>query len=30
MDARLKLVDSTRIVIQGILKMLKIEAPEKM
>ncbi len=30
MNARLKLVDSTRIVIQGILKMLKINAPEKM
>ena len=30
MDARLKLVDSVRIVIKGILKMLKIEAPEKM
>lgn len=30
MAARLKLVDSTRIVIQGILKMLKINAPEKM
>ena len=30
MDARLKLVDSVRIVIEGILKMLKIEAPEKM
>ena len=30
MDARLKLVDSVRIVISGILKMLKIEAPEKM
>ena len=30
MNARLKLVDSTRIVIQGVLKMLKIEAPEKM
>ena len=30
MNARLKLVDSTRIVIQGILKMLKITAPEKM
>ena len=30
MDARLKLVDSVRIVIRGVLKMLKIEAPEKM
>ncbi len=30
MDARLKLCDSVRIVIKGILKMLKIEAPEKM
>jgi len=30
MNARLKLVDSTRIVIQGVLKMLKITAPEKM
>ncbi len=30
MNARLKLVDSTRIVIQGILGMLKITAPEKM
>ncbi len=30
MDARLKLVDSVRIVIAGVLKMLKIEAPEKM
>ncbi|MBQ9737334.1 MAG: arginine--tRNA ligase [Clostridia bacterium] len=30
MYARLKLVDSVRIVIRGILKMLKIEAPEKM
>lgn len=30
MDARLKLVDSVRIVIEGVLKMLKIEAPEKM
>ncbi len=30
MDARLKLVDSVRIVIKGVLKMLKIEAPEKM
>ena len=30
MNARLKLVDSTRIVIQGVLKMLKIDAPEKM
>ncbi len=30
MSARLKLVDSTRIVIQGVLKMLKITAPEKM
>ncbi|MBO5955525.1 MAG: arginine--tRNA ligase [Clostridia bacterium] len=30
MNARLKLVDSTRIVIKGVLGMLKIEAPEKM
>ncbi len=30
MNARLKLVDSTRIVIQGVLKMLKITAPDKM
>lgn len=30
MDARLKLIDSVRIVISGILKMLKITAPEKM
>lgn len=30
MDARLKLVDCTRIVIEGVLKMLKIDAPEKM
>ena len=30
MNARLKLVDSTRIVINGVLKMLKITAPEKM
>lgn len=30
MNARLKLVDSTRSVIQGVLKMLKINAPEKM
>ena len=30
MDARLKLVDSVRIVIEGVLKMLKINAPEKM
>ncbi len=30
MNARLKMVDSVRIVIAGILKMLKIEAPEKM
>ncbi len=30
MDARLKLVDSARIVIEGVLKMLKINAPEKM
>ncbi|MDO4743881.1 MAG: DALR anticodon-binding domain-containing protein, partial [Clostridia bacterium] len=30
MDARLKLVDSVRIVIKGVLKMLKIDAPEKM
>ncbi len=30
MDARLKLCDSTRIVIEGVLNMLKIEAPEKM
>ncbi|MBE7031897.1 MAG: arginine--tRNA ligase [Ruminococcaceae bacterium] len=30
MDARLKVADSVRIVIEGVLKMLKIEAPEKM
>ncbi len=30
MDARLKLCDSVRIVIKGVLSMLKIEAPEKM
>ncbi|MBQ3573722.1 MAG: arginine--tRNA ligase, partial [Clostridia bacterium] len=30
MEARLKLIDSVRIVISGILKMLKITAPEKM
>ncbi len=30
MNARLKLVDSTRIVIKGVLTMLKITAPEKM
>ncbi len=30
MDARLKLCDSVRIVIEGVLGMLKIEAPEKM
>ncbi len=30
MDARLKLCDSVRIVIEGILGMLKIDAPEKM
>ncbi len=30
MDARLKVCDSVRIVIEGVLKMLKIEAPEKM
>lgn len=30
MNARLKMVDSVRIVISGVLKMLKIEAPEKM
>ncbi len=30
MDARLKLCDSVRIVIEGVLNMLKIEAPEKM
>ncbi len=30
MYARLKLADSVRIVIKGVLKMLKIEAPEKM
>ncbi len=30
MDARLKLCDSVRIVIKGVLNMLKIEAPEKM
>ncbi len=30
LDARLKLCDSVRIVIKGVLSMLKIEAPEKM
>lgn len=30
MNARLKLIDSVRIVIEGVLKMLKIDAPEKM
>ncbi len=30
MNARLKVADSVRIVIEGVLKMLKIEAPEKM
>lgn len=30
MNARLKMIDSVRIVIAGVLKMLKIEAPEKM
>ncbi len=30
MNARLKLIDSTRIVIKGVLNMLKITAPEKM
>ena len=30
MNARLKLVDSTRIVLKGVLTMLKISAPEKM
>ena len=30
MNARLKLVDSTRIVLKGVLAMLKISAPEKM
>ena len=30
LNARLKMVDSVRIVIAGVLKMLKIEAPEKM
>ena len=30
MAARLKIVDSVRIVIAGVLKMLKIDAPEKM
>ncbi len=30
MNARLKMIDSVRITIAGILKMLKIEAPEKM
>ncbi len=30
MAARLKVCDSVRIVIEGVLKMLKIEAPEKM
>ena len=30
MEARLKLIDSVRIVISGIFKMLKITAPEKM
>ncbi|MBR5152222.1 MAG: arginine--tRNA ligase [Clostridia bacterium] len=30
MNARLKLIDATRIVIKGVLTMLKISAPEKM
>ena len=30
MNARLKLIDSVRIVIEGVLGMLKIDAPEKM
>ena len=30
MNARLKLIDSTRIVLKGVLTMLKISAPEKM
>jgi arginyl-tRNA synthetase len=30
MNARLKLVNSVKIVIEGVLKMLKIDAPEKM
>ncbi len=30
MNARLKMIDSVRIVIEGVLKMLKIDAPEKM
>lgn len=30
MNARLKIIDSVRIVIEGVLKMLKIDAPEKM
>ena len=30
MNARLKLIDSTRIVLCGVLNMLKITAPEKM
>ena len=30
MNARLKLIDSTRIVLKGVLSMLKITAPEKM
>ena len=30
MNARLKLIDSTRIVLKGVLTMLKITAPEKM
>ncbi len=30
MNARLKMIDSVRIVIKGVLKMLKIDAPEKM
>ncbi len=30
MAARLKVIDSVRIVIEGVLKMLKIDAPEKM
>ena len=30
MNARLKMIDSVRIVIAGVLKMLMIDAPEKM
>ena len=30
MNARLKMIDSVRIAIEGVLKMLKIDAPEKM